>query len=108
VEAATRKKKVVTIHEAKTHLSRFVARAAAGEEIVIARGDRPMARLVPLLPTQKDRVPGSARGEIWISEDFAHPLPEDDLGAFSGHDAGRLPSLRPEDEAPRRSARLGL
>lgn len=88
MEAAPRKKKVVTIHEAKTHLSRFVARAAAGEEIVIARGDRPMARLVPLVPSQKDRVPGSARGEIWVADDFAQPLPEEELRAFSAPGAG--------------------
>ena len=47
-----------------------------------------MARLVPLLPTQKDRVPGTARGEIWVSEDFAQPLPEEELGVFTAHAAG--------------------
>lgn len=72
---AQKHKKTVTIHEAKTHLSRFVARAAAGEEIILSRGSRPMARLMPLLAQKGRRVPGQARDEIWVSEEFTAPLP---------------------------------
>ena len=60
----------VNIHEAKTHLSRLVDRAAAGEEIVIARAGKPVARLVALEQPVRDRTLGTARGQIWIAPDF--------------------------------------
>ena len=60
----------VNIHEAKTHLSRLVDRAAAGEEIVIARAGKPVARLVALERPVRDRQLGTARGQIWIAPDF--------------------------------------
>lgn len=60
----------VNIHEAKTHLSRLVERVEAGEEVVIARAGRPVARLVPLRRTMKPRVPGQWRGQIAIAPDF--------------------------------------
>src|SRR5437868_3655211 len=66
----------VNIYEAKTQLSKLVERAAAGEEIVIARGGRPMARLVPLQPSSGPRLPGPYRGEFWIAPDF-DALPDD-------------------------------
>ena len=60
----------VNIHEAKTHLSRLVQRAAAGEEIVIAKAGAPMAKLVayerPLVP----REPGGWEGRVWMADDF--------------------------------------
>ncbi len=72
----------INIHAAKTHLSRLVERAAAGEDIVIAKAGRPMVRLValhrPLLP----RAPGALKGRIRISEDFDAPLPPDIARAF--------------------------
>ena len=74
--------KTVNIHQAKTHLSRLVDEAAAGEEIVIARAGKPVARLVALPAKRLQRKPGSARGKIWISEDFDAPLPEDMLRTF--------------------------
>ncbi len=74
---------VVNIHEAKTHLSKLLVRVAAGEEIIIARANRPVARLVPILQ-QQARVPGSARGKIWIAPDFDAPLPPDVLKTFEG------------------------
>lgn len=76
--------KPVNIYEAKTQLSRLVDRAAAGEEIIIARAGRPMARLVPLEPDPPLRVPGRLKGKIWISPDFDDPLPDDILDAFEG------------------------
>lgn len=60
----------VNIHEAKTHLSRLLARAAAGEEIVIAKAGRPMARLVAYEERREPRQPGRLKGKIWIAEDF--------------------------------------
>jgi prevent-host-death family protein len=76
----------VNIHEAKTHLSRLVERAAAGEEIVIARNGRPVARLIGLQEDDSPRVPGSMRGLITIADDFDDPLPPDLLAAFNGED----------------------
>lgn len=60
----------VNIHEAKTHLSRLVERVEAGEEVVIARAGRPVARLVPLRHTTRERIPGRWRGQIRIAPDF--------------------------------------
>jgi prevent-host-death family protein len=66
----------VNVHEAKTHLSRLLKRVEAGEEIVIARGGRPVARLVSLKKTVP-REPGHLKGAIRIGDDFDDPLPED-------------------------------
>ncbi len=66
----------VNVHEAKTHLSRLLERVMQGEEVVIAKSGRPVARLVALKETGKRREPGSARGQIKIAEDFDGPLPE--------------------------------
>jgi prevent-host-death family protein len=60
----------VNIHEAKTHLSRLVERVEAGEEVVIARAGRPVARLVPYRATRGPRQPGLLRGQITIAPDF--------------------------------------
>lgn len=60
----------VNIHEAKTHLSRLVDRAAAGEEIVIARAGKPLARLVAYAPPPQERRLGTARGQVWMAPDF--------------------------------------
>lgn len=70
--------KVTNIHEAKTHFSKLVERAAAGEEIVIGKAGKPVVRLVPYresvnLPKRK---PGGWKGKIWISPDFDAPDPE--------------------------------
>ena len=74
--------KSVNIHAAKTHLSRLVDRAAAGEEIVISKAGKPMARLVPLRATKAKRRIGALKGKIWISPDFDAPLPKEMLRAF--------------------------
>ena len=65
----------VNVHEAKTHLSKLLARVAAGEEIVIARGGKPVARLVPIEQKRKKRVFGMDKGKVWIADDFDAPLP---------------------------------
>jgi prevent-host-death family protein len=62
------------MHEAKTHLSRLVERAANGEEIVIARAGKPVARLTALASAPgKPREFGRLRGKIWIADDFDEP-----------------------------------
>ncbi len=70
--------KTVTIHEAKTHLSRLVREAVEGEDIVIARGREPLVRLVPLTSARPARIFGSAKGLIEMSADFDAPLPDFD------------------------------
>ncbi|MBA2450912.1 MAG: type II toxin-antitoxin system Phd/YefM family antitoxin [Chloroflexi bacterium] len=76
--------KPVNIHEAKTHLSRLVERAAAGEEIIIAKSGKPMARLVPLREDLTPRVFGTMKGQIWIADDFDDPLPPELMTHFTG------------------------
>jgi prevent-host-death family protein len=65
----------VNIHEAKTHFSKLVDRVLQGEEVVIAKAGRPVARLVPLVPRVPHRTPGSARGQVEVGPDFDEPLP---------------------------------
>lgn len=74
--------KTVNIHEAKTHLSRLLERVGEGEEIVIAKAGRPVARLVPVVNRPARREPGEAAGKVVIGEDFDAPLPEEVLEAF--------------------------
>jgi prevent-host-death family protein len=76
--------KLVNVHAAKTHLSRLIEQAAAGEEIVIAKAGKPVARLVPFAPRREPRQPGLMKGKIWIAEDFDEPLPEEIMAAFRG------------------------
>lgn len=78
--------KSVTIHEAKTHLSRLLERVEGGEEIVIARNRTPIAKLVPL--TAEPRRPGRLKGRIEIAPDFDAPLPEVIAAAFRGEGKG--------------------
>ena len=72
----------VNIHEAKTHFSRLVERAANGEEIIIARAGRPLARLMPLASPTRPRRPGLLKGRIRISKNFDAPLPRTIARAF--------------------------
>jgi prevent-host-death family protein len=74
----------VNLYEAKTHLSELVERAAAGEEIIIAKAGKPRARLVPLAEERKPRVPGALKGQISVADDFDDPLPPEILGYFTG------------------------
>lgn len=73
------------MHEAKTHLSQLAERAAGGEEIVIARSGRPLAKLVPITEERKPRKLGLWRGQVWISEDFDDPLPWEIQRYFESH-----------------------
>ena len=74
----------VNIHEAKTHLSKLLARVANGEEIVIARAGRPVARIVPYQEEAPPRAPGGWEGRVWMADDFDDELPEEIAAAFRG------------------------
>lgn len=74
------------MHDAKTNLSQLAERAASGEEIVIARNGRPLAKLGPLDPPRKERKFGMWKGKIWISDDFDDPLPWEIQRYFEGED----------------------
>ena len=64
------------IHEAKTHFSKLLARVGNGEEIVIAKAGKPIARIVPSAEKPARRVPGGAKEKIVMAEDFDAPLPD--------------------------------
>jgi prevent-host-death family protein len=74
----------VNIHEAKTQLSKLVDRAAGGEEIVIAKSGKPVARLVPYTSKREPRRPGYLRGKIRIKKNFDRRLPKYLLASFEG------------------------
>jgi len=75
-----------TIHQAKTNLSKLIARVEAGEEIVIMRGKNPVARLEPIAKKKGKRVPGLLKGKLpdLPDEFFFDPLPEEELRAWEG------------------------
>ena len=75
---------LLNVHEAKTHLSRLLDRVAAGEEIVLGKHGKPVAKLVPLKAVT--RHPGRLKGKIRISADFDAPLPAGIAKAFAGLD----------------------
>jgi prevent-host-death family protein len=81
-----------SIHAAKTHLSRLIARAQAGEDIVICKGQTPVARLVPVAPEQTKRRFGAYRGLATVTNAFFEPLPEEELGAWEGAADGEAPA----------------
>jgi prevent-host-death family protein len=69
----------VTIHQAKTNLSKLIERASQGEEIIIARGSKPVARLVPVGVVKGKRQPGSLKGKLEIGPEFFEPMTESEL-----------------------------
>ena len=73
---------IVTIHTAKTTLSQLLARVEAGEEIVLARGNQPIAKLVPLPPNGSTRKFGALKGTVTVGRQFFDPLPEQELGGL--------------------------
>ncbi|MGZ8406447.1 MAG: type II toxin-antitoxin system Phd/YefM family antitoxin [Caulobacteraceae bacterium] len=77
---------VVTIHQAKTNLSKLIAQVLGGEEVVIARGDKPVVKLSPLEDVQPRRVFGSMKGALSIDQRFFEPLPAEDLALWEGGD----------------------
>ena len=75
---------IVTIHKAKTQLSKLLEQALRGEEVIIARGKTPVARLVPFVQAQPKRGFGSMKGKVWLDESFWEPLPEEELKLWEG------------------------
>lgn len=73
----------VNVHEAKTHLSRLLARVALGEEILISRAGKPVALLVPAPGVPGRRRAGRFAGRGRVAEDFNAPLPAEVLAGFS-------------------------
>lgn len=84
--------KVVNVHEAKTHLSRLLAQVAKGEEVLISKAGKPVARLVPFQGARREASMGMDRGRVRISDDFDAPLPDDLLAAFEGADSPAHPA----------------
>ncbi len=73
----------VTIHQAKTNLSRLLQQASAGEEIVISRGATPVARLVIIGDLKGKRQPGALKGKLTVRPEFFEPPPDDELAAWA-------------------------
>lgn len=73
-----------TVHDAKTNLSKLIEQAEAGEEVIIARRDKPAVRLVPVGEVKSKRRFGAYRGEFTITDEFFEPLPEEELAAWEG------------------------
>jgi prevent-host-death family protein len=78
-----RRERSVTVHEAKTHLSRLLEHVEQGEEIVIARGRKPVARLVPVARAEGGRRFGALRGQVKVDASFFDSLPDDELDSWS-------------------------
>lgn len=74
----------INIHEAKTRLSRLLEQVAEGEEIIIARAGKAIARLVPLDAPAKKRQLGLLKGKLNVPDDFDTPLADDELSRFEG------------------------
>ncbi len=77
---------IFTVHHAKTNLSKLIALAEAGEEVVIARGSHPAVKLTLMTPEpeKKARVFGAMKGQIALTDAFFDPLPEDELALWNG------------------------
>ena len=73
---------IVNIHDAKTNLSRLLVRVANGEEVIISRADKPIAKIVPIAGKPRKRMPGSAKGKVVIKRRFDAPLPRHIMKAF--------------------------
>jgi antitoxin (DNA-binding transcriptional repressor) of toxin-antitoxin stability system len=74
----------VSVHEAKTHLSRLIERVLAGEEVVISRNKEPVVRMIREAPPKKKPLLGALKGRIVFDESFFDPLSEDELKAWYG------------------------
>jgi prevent-host-death family protein len=77
-------KKIYNLYDAETALSRLVDRAAAGEEIIIAKAGAPRAKLVPVRTSRRPRNPGGWEGRVRIARNFDAPLPKAVRDAFAG------------------------
>jgi len=73
---------MVNVHEAKTHFSKLLERVRRGEEIIVAKAGKPVAKLTAVGRGAVRRTPGSAKGKLVIKDDFFDPLPDDILDSF--------------------------
>jgi prevent-host-death family protein len=84
--------KVVNIHQAKTTLSQLLELAIAGEEVIISKAGKPLARLIPYDRSEKKpRIPGYWNGRVKMADDFDTPLPPEILAGFLGMDDEATP-----------------
>ncbi len=74
----------VNIYEAKTHLSKYVEQAESGQDVIIARGGRPIARLTSISPRKRAIRFGVLKGKVHVADDFDAPLPDEVLAGFEG------------------------
>jgi prevent-host-death family protein len=74
--------RTIKVHEAKTNLSKLIARACQGEEIIIARGATPVVRLVAIGEVKGRRQPGVLRGKLRVGPEFFEPLPAEELSSW--------------------------
>jgi prevent-host-death family protein len=73
---------IFTIHQAKTNLSRLIEKASEGEEVIIARGSKPVARVVPVGEVKGKRQPGSLKGKLRVGTEFFESLPTTELSSW--------------------------
>jgi prevent-host-death family protein len=73
---------IVTIHAAKTNLSRLIEQACAGEDVVIARGAEPVVKLVPVSHEEPIRKFGALKGKLTVDDSFFEPLPDAELASW--------------------------
>jgi prevent-host-death family protein len=76
------KSTTVTIHQAKTNLSRLIRKASGGEEVIISRGSKPIARLVPIGDANGRRRPGTLKAKLQVGPEFFAPLPDEELAMW--------------------------
>ncbi len=76
----------INIHQAKTHLSKFLERVARGEEFIIAKAGKPVARLIGFRADDRDRTGGQWKGLLRIADDFDESLPDEIADAFGASD----------------------
>lgn len=74
--------KPITVHEAKANLSRLIQKSAAGEEVIIVRGTKPVARLVAFGEVKGKRMPGALKGVLQVGPEFFQPLTPEELSAW--------------------------
>lgn len=76
----------VNIRQAQRNLSRLIKKACEGDEVIITRGSKPVARLIPVAEARTKRTPGSMKGKFTVGPEFFEPLPDDELAAWEQSD----------------------
>jgi prevent-host-death family protein len=73
---------IVSVHQAKTHLSKLLKKVSEGEEVIISRGPKPVARLVAVGEVRGKRTPGALKGQLRVGPEFFEPLPAAELARW--------------------------